>query len=70
MNQIRLYATVKRGASVLEYYEKRDPAATGSLDNELRFTEELFYPSQFSSGVDVIVGVSVGGAGVFVGAGV
>ena len=30
----------------------------------------VLYPSQFSSAVDVIVGVSVGGAGVFVGAGV
>ena len=30
----------------------------------------VLYPSQFTSGVDVIVGVSVGGAGVLVGASV
>ena len=70
LNQIRLYATKKREASALVYYENRDPAAAGSLANLFRCTEGTLYPSQFRSGVDVIVGVSVGGAGVFVGAGV
>jgi hypothetical protein len=38
LNQIRLYSTAKREASALVYYEKRDPASTGSLANVFRCT--------------------------------